>query len=315
MGRIAQDLGLELTELVPRLFRVASKDRGDLLEVNLQNGILFVNSRIDREELCGRSAECSIHLEVIVDRPLQVFHVEVEVRDINDNPPVFPVKEQNLHISESRMLDSRFLLEGALDADIGANSVVTYRLDSNDYFELIVSSKNEESKQIDLALRKSLDREDAPEHKLLLTATDGGKPELTGSVQLLVTVLDVNDNAPTFQHPEYEVRILENSDNGTTVIRLNASDKDEGTNSAISYSFNRLVPPRILEQFSIDANTGEIITQGNLDFEQVDVYKIRVDATDKGHPPMVGHCTVLVKILDENDNVPQITLTSLSLPI
>ncbi|CAO2593792.1 Protocadherin alpha-9 [Lemmus lemmus] len=315
VGRIAQDLGLELAELVPRLFRVASKDRGDLLEVNLQNGILFVNSRIDREALCGRSAECSIHLEVIVDRPLQVFHVEVEVRDINDNPPVFPVKEQKLHISESRMLDSRFLLEGASDADIGANSILTYRLDSNDYFTLTVSSKNEENKQVELVLRKSLDREDAPEHKLLLTATDGGKPELTGSVQLLVTVLDVNDNAPTFQQSEYEVRIMENSDNGTTVIRLNASDRDEGTNSAISYSFNRLVPPMVLEQFSIDTDTGEIIIHGNLDFEQVDVYKIRVDATDKGHPPMAGHCTVLVKVLDENDNVPQITLTSLSLPV
>ncbi|XP_038187393.1 protocadherin alpha-8-like [Arvicola amphibius] len=315
VGRIAQDLGLELAELVPRLFRVASKDRGDLLEVNLQNGILFVNSRIDREALCGRSAVCSIHLEVILDRPLQVFHVEVEVRDINDNPPVFPVKEQKLHVSESRMLDSRFLLEGASDADIGANSILTYRLDSNDYFTLTVNSKNEENKQVELVLRKSLDREDAPEHKLLLTATDGGKPELTGSVQLLVTVLDVNDNAPTFQQSEYEVRILENSHNGTTVIRLNASDRDEGTNSAISYSFNRLVPPMVLEQFSIDTDTGEIIIQGNLDFEQVDVYKIRVDATDKGHPPMAGHCTVLVKVLDENDNVPQITLTSLSLPV
>ncbi|KAL1773983.1 protocadherin alpha 6, partial [Sigmodon hispidus] len=315
VGRIAQDLGLELAELVPRLFRVASKDRRDLLEVNLQNGILFVNSRIDREELCGRSTECSIHLEVIVDRPLQVFHVEVEVRDINDNPPVFPVEEQKLHISESRMLDSRFLLEGASDADIGANSIVTYRLDSSDYFTLIVSSKNEENKQVELVLKKSLDREDAPEHKLLLTATDGGKPELTGSVQLLVIVLDVNDNAPTFHQLEYEVRILENSDNGTTVIRLNASDRDEGTNSAISYSFNKLVPPVVLEQFSIDTDTGEIIIKGNLDFEQVNVYKIHVDATDKGHPPMAGHCTVLVKVLDENDNVPQIILTSLSLPV
>uniref|UniRef100_A0A8C3WH69 Cadherin domain-containing protein n=1 Tax=Catagonus wagneri TaxID=51154 RepID=A0A8C3WH69_9CETA len=100
VGRIAQDLGLELAELVPRLFRMTSKGGGDLLEVNLQNGILFVNSRIDREELCG--LECSIHLEVIVDRPLQVFHVEVEVKDINDNPPVFPMAVKNLFIYESR---------------------------------------------------------------------------------------------------------------------------------------------------------------------------------------------------------------------
>ena len=132
VGRITQDLGLELEELVPRLFRVASKDRGDLLEVNLQNGILFVNSRIDREELCGRSAECSIHLEVIVDRPLQVFHVEVEVKDINDNPPVFPGTQKILFMAESRPLDSRFPLEGAADADIGANALLIYRLSTNE---------------------------------------------------------------------------------------------------------------------------------------------------------------------------------------
>ncbi|KAM9694021.1 protocadherin alpha-8 isoform 2-T2 [Trichechus inunguis] len=315
VGRIVQDLGLELAELVPRLFRVASKGRGDHLEVNLQNGILFVNSRIDREELCGRSAVCSIHLEVIVDKPLQVFHVEVEVRDINDNPPVFGVKEQKLFVSESRMPDSRFPLEGASDVDIGANSVLTYRLSASEYFTLDVNSKNEENKQVELVLRKSLDREEAPEHNLFLTATDGGKPELTGTVQLLVTVLDVNDNAPSFEQSEYEVRIFENSDSGTVVIRVNASDRDEGANKEISYSFNSLVPSMVFAQFSIDSNTGEITIQKNLDFEKVNSYKIRIDATDKGHPPMVGHCTILVKILDINDNIPQIILTSLSLPV
>ncbi|XP_059554596.1 protocadherin alpha-8 isoform X7 [Myotis daubentonii] len=315
VGRIAQDLGLELAELVPRRFRVASKGRGDLLEVNLQNGILFVNSRIDREELCGRRAECSIHLEVVVERPLQVFHVEVEVKDINDNPPVFPVKEQELHVSESRLPDSRFPLEGAWDADMGANSILTYRLSYSDYFTLDVNSKNGENKQLELVLRKSVDREETPTHNLLLTATDGGKPELTGSVQVLVTVMDVNDNAPRFQQSEYEVRTFENSDNGTIVIRLNASDRDEGTNQEVSYSFNSFVPPMVIDQFSIDSNSGEIKIRNNLDFEKVKSYKIRIDATDRGHPPMAGHCTVLVKVLDINDNAPQISLTSMSLPV
>ena len=208
MGRIAQDLGLELAELVPRLFRMASKGGGDLLEVNLQNGILFVNSRIDREELCGRSLECSIHLEVIVERPLQVFHVEVEVKDINDNPPVFPVKEQRVLIYESRLPDSLFPLEGASDADVGSNSILTYKLSSNEYFALDVKKNSDDSTQIGLLLRKSLDREETPEHNLFLMATDQGKPELTGTVQLLVTVLDVNDNAPSFGQSEYEVKIF-----------------------------------------------------------------------------------------------------------
>ncbi|XP_036916750.1 protocadherin alpha-6-like [Sturnira hondurensis] len=315
VGRIAQDLGLELAELVPRLFRMASKSRGNLLEVNLQNGILFVNSRIDREELCGRSAECSLHLEVVVERPLQVFHVEVEVKDINDNPPVFPVKEQRVLVYESRLPDSQFPLEGASDEDVGSNSDLTYKLSSSEYFSLDVKTNSDGNTQVGLLLRKSLDREETPEHNLLLMATDGGKPELTGSLQVLVTVLDVNDNAPSFQQSEYEARIFENSQNGTVVIRVNASDPDEGSNQEIFYSFNSLVPPMVIDQFSIDSNTGEITIRKNLDFEKVNSYKFRIDATDRGHPPMVGHCTVLIKVLDVNDNVPQISLTSLSLPV
>uniref|UniRef100_A0A8C9A8F4 Protocadherin alpha subfamily C, 1 n=1 Tax=Prolemur simus TaxID=1328070 RepID=A0A8C9A8F4_PROSS len=315
VGRIAQDLGLELAELVPRLFRVVSKDRGDLLEVNLQNGILFVNSRIDREELCGRSAECSIHLEVILDRPLQVFHVEVEVKDINDNPPMFSVKEQKLSIPESRLLDSRFPLEGASDADVGENAMLTYKLSPNEFFILDIIKKKDKDKFPVLVLRKLLDREENPQLKLLLTATDGGKPEFTGSVSLLILVLDANDNAPVFDRPIYEVKMYENQANQTLVIWLNASDADEGINKEMMYSFSSLVPPMIRRKFQINERTGEIKVNDAIDFEDSNAYEILVDVTDKGNPPMVGHCTVLVELLDENDNSPEVVVTSLSLPV
>uniref|UniRef100_A0A2K6TIA8 Protocadherin alpha subfamily C, 2 n=1 Tax=Saimiri boliviensis boliviensis TaxID=39432 RepID=A0A2K6TIA8_SAIBB len=315
VGRIAQDLGLELAELVPRLFRVVCKFRGDLLEVNLQNGILFVNSRIDREELCGRSAECSIHLEVIVDRPLQVFHVDVEVKDINDNPPRFSVAEQKLLIPESRLLDSRFPLEGASDADVGENALLTYKLSSNEFFILDIMNKKDKEKFPVLVLRKLLDREENPQLKLLLTATDGGKPEFTGSVSLLILVLDANDNAPIFDRPVYEVKMYENQVNQTLVIWLNASDSDEGINKEMIYSFSSLVPPMIRRKFWINETTGEIKVNDAIDFEDSNTYEIHVDVTDKGNPPMVGHCTVLVELLDENDNSPEVIVTSLSLPV
>uniref|UniRef100_A0A8C5ZBF4 Protocadherin alpha subfamily C, 2 n=1 Tax=Marmota marmota marmota TaxID=9994 RepID=A0A8C5ZBF4_MARMA len=315
VGRIAQDLGLELEELVPRLFRVASKGRGDLLEVNLQNGILFVNSRIDREELCGRSAECSIHLEVIVDRPLQVFHVEVEVKDINDNPPVFRSKEQRIFIPENRQLDSRFPIEGADDADIGANALLTYTLSHSDYFSLDIQASDELSKSLSLELRKSLDREETPELHLLLTATDGGKPELEGTVQLLITVLDVNDNAPLFEQTIYRVHLLETTANGTSVTTLNVSDADEGVNGEVVFSFGSDVSPNIQEKFKIDSILGEIRVIGNLDYEETKYYEIQVKAVDKGSPSMSNHCKVLVKVLDVNDNAPELAITSLSLPI
>ncbi|XP_029797047.1 protocadherin alpha-10-like [Suricata suricatta] len=315
VGRIAQDLGLELAELVPRLFRLTSKGLGDLLEVNLQNGILFVNGRIDREELCGRSAECSIHLEVIVDRPLQVFHVEVEVKDINDNPPVFSVSEQKLSIPESRQLDSRFPLEGASDADVGENAVLTYRLSPNEFFILDIINKKDKGKFPVLVLEKMLDREENPQLQLLLTATDGGKPEYTGTVTLLILVLDANDNAPMCDRSVYEVKMYENSANQTLVIWLNASDADEGINKEMIYSFSALVPSSVRKKFLMNEKTGEIRVNDAIDFEESNTYEIHVDVTDKGNLPMVGHCTVLVEILDENDNSPEVVITSLALPV
>uniref|UniRef100_A0A4X1SKG4 Cadherin domain-containing protein n=1 Tax=Sus scrofa TaxID=9823 RepID=A0A4X1SKG4_PIG len=288
---------------------------GDLLEVNLQNGILFVNSRIDREELCGQRAECYIYLEVIVERPLQVFHVEVEVKDINDNPPVFRAKEQRFFIPESRLLDSHFPIEGAADADIGINAFLTYTLSPSDYFALDVQANDELSKSLSLELKKFLDREETPEFRLLLTATDGGKPELEGTVQLLITVLDVNDNAPLFAQAVYRVHLLETTANGTLVTALNASDADEGVNGEIIFSFVSDVPLNIKKTFKIDSTSGEIRLIGRLDYEETQSYEIQVKAVDKGSPPMSNHCKVLVKVLDVNDNAPEMAVTSLSLPV
>uniref|UniRef100_A0A5F8GZ62 Cadherin domain-containing protein n=1 Tax=Monodelphis domestica TaxID=13616 RepID=A0A5F8GZ62_MONDO len=315
VGRIAQDLGLEVGELVSRLFRVVSKGRTDYLEVNVQNGILFVNSWIDREELCGRSPVCSIHLEVIVDKPLQVFHVEVEIKDVNDNPPVFPTKSKNLFFSESRPLDSTFPLEGASDADTGTNALLSYRLSPNEYFSLDVQTNEELSQSLSLVLRKPLDREETSRVNLLLIATDGGKPELTGTVHLLIKVLDVNDNEPVFDQSLYKVRLLENTANGTLVIKLNASDSDEGSNSEVIYSFSSDVPSTVQNKFKIDARTGEIRIKGQLDYEEAKSYEIQVIASDKGTPSMSGHCKVSLKVLDINDNAPEVFITSLSLPV
>ncbi|XP_038268048.1 protocadherin alpha-3-like isoform X10 [Dermochelys coriacea] len=315
VGRLAQDLGLEVSELVSRMFRMVSKGRGDYFEVNLQSGVLFVNSRVDREEVCGQSPLCAIDLEVIVDKPLRIFHVEVEIQDINDNAPVFPVNEQKLSIAESLTLPgSRFPLEGASDADIGTNSLLTYKISSSENF-IVEEKTKENSKSLVLVLKKPLDREDIPAHHLLLTAIDGGKPELTGTVQLVITVLDANDNAPVFNQSVYQIKLLENAAKGTLVIKLNATDMDEGINKNISYSFTNHIPQNIRKVFGIEQNTGEIRVKGNIDFEDTNLFEIQVEAKDKGNPPLVGHCKVMIDILDVNDNAPELVVTSLSLPV
>ncbi|KAH0618104.1 hypothetical protein JD844_017088 [Phrynosoma platyrhinos] len=315
VGRIAQDLGLELDELVPRMFRMVSKDPGDYFEVNMQNGILFVNSRIDREELCAQNPICIIHLEMIVDKPLKIFHAEIEIRDINDNVPIFPAKEQQLFIVESRLPGSYFPLEGASDADIGSNGLLTYLLSPNDYFQLHEEKHGVLRKSLALVLQNSLDREKSPAHHLLLTATDGGQPALSGTVQLEIIVLDANDNVPMFNQFVYELSVLENVTKGTSILTVTAYDLDEGTNKEILYSFSNMVPSHLRDIFSIDSNTGEIKMKGEIDFEDINQFELQIEAADLGSHSLVGHCKVLIQVLDVNDNTPQLSVSSLSVPV
>ncbi|XP_053253403.1 protocadherin alpha-5-like [Podarcis raffonei] len=316
VGRIAQDLGLEVEELVPRMFRMMSKGQEDYFEVNVQNGILFVNSRIDREELCAKNLECAVHLEVIVDKPLRVFHIEVEIRDINDNAPIFSASEQILSIAEFITAPgTRFPLEGASDADIGTNALLTYKLRPNDYFIVEQKTGDQHNKPLAIVLKKPLDREEAPVHRLSLTATDGGKPELTGTVQLVINVLDANDNPPVFNQSVYKVTLLENAATGTLVIKLNATDLDEGINKEISYSFTNHVPLNFQKIFTINSNTGEIMVNGRIDFEEISVYDLQIVAENKGNLPLSGHCQVIIEVLDVNDNAPEVSVSSLSVPV
>ncbi|XP_077166780.1 protocadherin alpha-5-like isoform X9 [Paroedura picta] len=297
------------------MFRMVSKGQEEYFQVNVQNGILFVNSRIDREELCAENMDCAIHLEVIVDNPLRVFHVEVEIKDINDNAPVFSVHEQILDIAESRLLSSRFLLSSASDADIDTNALISYKLSLNDYFVLESGSEEDQSKSPVLVLKAALDREKAPLHRLLLTATDGGKPQLSGTVQLVINVVDANDNPPVFNQSVYRVKLQENAANGTLVIKLNATDLDEGINKEITYYFSNNVPSSFTKVFSISSSTGELRVFGSVDFEAVNLYNLQVVAEDKGNLPLSGHCKVRIEVLDMNDNAPEVTVSSLSVPV
>ncbi|XP_067161195.1 protocadherin alpha-3-like [Apteryx mantelli] len=315
VGRLAQDLGLEAGELEARRLRLVAKGRRASVEVSGASGALVVSSRLDREELCGKSAPCAVRLEVLVERPLRVFHVELEVTDINDNAPLFPAARKNLSISESSPPGSRFPLEGASDADIGANAQLSYKLSPSEHFTLEVKSKDEKKTSVVLVLMKALDREAMPVHRLLLTASDGGRPSLSGTMELVISVLDVNDNAPEFNQSVYKVQLPENSPPATVILQLTATDKDEGTNQEISYAFSDTTASKVKDLFRIDPNSGELSTVGKLDFEDVESYDLEIEAKDRGTPPLSGHCSVELEVVDVNDNAPEVWVTSLSVPV
>ncbi|XP_067899159.1 protocadherin-10-like [Heterodontus francisci] len=312
VGNVAEDLGLNIRRLSARKFRLASADRRQHLEVNLDTGILLVNEKIDREKLCGQMPACVLSFEIVIEEPLEMYRGEVAILDVNDNSPSFPESTIFLQMAESIAPGSRFPLECALDPDVGTNTVTTYSISPNEHFDLKVQTADDGTKTVELLLEKSLDRERESSFQLMLTATDGGSPQRSGTAQVIITVLDSNDNAPAFDRKFYKVNLVENSPRGTLVVTVHATDPDEGPNAEVTYSFGNRASQKVQEMFTLDPRTGEIRVQGLLDYEEENHYSLDVQALDNGSPAIAGHSKVLIKVIDVNDNDPEILLTSVA---
>ncbi|XP_063344287.1 protocadherin gamma-C5-like [Pelmatolapia mariae] len=315
VGNLAKDLGLGLSEIFDRKLRVASEAGEQYFSVDAGKGELVVNDRIDREALCGQSTSCVLPLQVVVENPLQSHRIEVEIRDINDNAPSFLTQEINLKIPESVGPGRRFPLENAEDPDVGSNSLKTYTLSKNDHFSLKFKDTKSGKAVPELVLEKPLDRETNAFHQLLLTALDGGAPVTSGTCKITITVLDNNDNFPVFSENEYKVVLKENITTGTFLVKLTATDADDGLNGEVRYSFGSRTPDSVLSTFAINVETGEIILKGPLDYESNKYYLIDITAKDRGVPEMEGHSRVQLDIEDINDNAPEIVLTSDPSPV
>ncbi|KAM9740602.1 protocadherin gamma-C5-like [Menidia menidia] len=315
VGNLAKDLGLGLSEIFERKLHVASEAGEQYFNVDAGKGELVVNDRIDREALCGQSASCVVPLQIVIEDPLQLFRVEVEIQDINDNPPRFSSNDVKLEIAESTIAGSHFPLESALDPDVGSNSLKSYSLSKDDCFSIRVKEVAGGRKVPELILSKVLDREKKAVHKLLLTALDGGSPVRSGTAQITVTVLDINDNIPAFEKTIYKIPVSENAEQDTLIVQTKATDLDDGPNGDIEYSFGAHTSEDVISVFTIDSISGTIFLKGKLDFETTSSYELDISAKDKGSPRMEGHCTVHVEVLDVNDNAPEIVLTSHPKPL
>ncbi|KAM9373552.1 protocadherin beta-16-like [Phaethornis superciliosus] len=312
VGNIAEELGVAPSQLSARKARVVSEGNEQLFRLDQSTGVLTVKESLDREQICPQSATCTLFFKIFLENPLQLIGGEVEVRDVNDNSPVFPVKEMVLKVPETEPPGSRFPLASAHDRDVGINGLQNYSLEANPNFSLALGKGKDGLDNVELVLDRQLDREEQRELNLLLTATDGGSPPRSGTARIRIVVLDANDNKPFFGREIYEVQVAENSPPGQLVVKVVATDPDEGSYGKVRYAFTQ-IPERSQELFELNPETGEIRVAGNLDFEEVKSHKLVVTATDGGG--LSAHCKVQVEVLDENDNAPEITLTSVSASI
>ncbi|KAL2077295.1 hypothetical protein ACEWY4_026799 [Coilia grayii] len=159
VGNIAQDLGLDLKRLKSGKARIYSNDKADYIELNKDRGLLIVKERIDREALCGQTTPCALHFQIILENPMEFYSVTVEVTDVNDNSPSFKKNEMKFKISESAVPGVKFVLERAMDSDVGTNGLQTYSLNPTDNFALKLQNQADGAKTAEMILQKPLDRE------------------------------------------------------------------------------------------------------------------------------------------------------------
>uniref|UniRef100_A0A287D0U0 Protocadherin gamma subfamily C, 4 n=1 Tax=Ictidomys tridecemlineatus TaxID=43179 RepID=A0A287D0U0_ICTTR len=312
VGNISKDLGLEPRELAERGVRIVSRGRTQLFSLNPRSGSLVTKERIDREELCAQSARCLVNFNILLEDRVKLFGIEIEVTDINDNAPKFQAENLDVKINENVAPGMRFPLPEAIDPDVGVNSLQSYQLSPNKHFSLGVQSRANGVKYPELVLEHALDREEEAIHHMVLTASDGGNPLRSGTVLVTVTVFDANDNAPIFTLPEYRLNVPENLPVGTQLLTVTATDKDEGANGEVTYSFRKL-PDIQLSKFQLNKNTGEIKISEILDYEETSFYEIEIQAEDGG--AYIATAKVLITIEDINDNSPEVTITSLFSPV
>ncbi|XP_060134092.1 protocadherin gamma-A6 isoform X27 [Zootoca vivipara] len=310
VGNIAKDLGMDGNNLSNRELRILTRTGMiQYFTLNYNSGHLQTTERIDREEICAWAEKCKLNFQVIVESKRKLYGVEVEVTDINDNAPHFPPGELEVKINEISIIGSRFPLPDATDPDLGINSVQNYQLTGSIHFSLDVQTGENGPKHAELVLEKSLDREEQQVYDLILMAMDGGDPVRTGTAQIQVIVLDVNDNAPIFSQPVYEISIEENIPKGSIVCAVRATDLDEGINGEVKYSFKK---PTIKDSqmFLLNSTTGIITLMGNLDFETSSYYEFEVQAMDGGG--LSDRSKVVIIVTDLNDNAPELTVTFLT---
>ena len=274
-------------------------------------GIIRTMRTFDREKMLRDSDHDTFTVVVIAtdfgSTPLSASTVvEVKVTDVNDNAPKFVRDMYEPSLFENAEVNTQVVKVSATDEDSGVNSEIAYGfLDGNEEGKFSIDSTSGQ-----IILVKQLDREVKDEYVLVVSATDGGQPQLNSTTLVKITVTDYNDNEPVFS--DYSLNtvqyIPEDRPPGTFVFPVSATDADRGNNAQISYT---ITDGNVGRAFNIDGATGKIYVASELDFDQRSMYELTIVASDYGSPRLSSTTTCTIGIQDVNDNAPLFTTTSI----
>lgn len=273
-------------------------------------GELKTISILDRDAIpeCEGLVVCEKELEILVG-PSQYFRsltVTIKIKDRNDNNPVFPQESHEWRLVENSPINTRHLLPSAIDKDAGDYGRLRYELtDKSDEFRLEINGND-----LELVLMTKLDREEQDEYKVTVKVTDGGGR--SALLRVLVVILDTNDHRPQFSKQIYIKTISEDFNSDSSVLRVVATDKDQGENGRIGYKFSKQTDESVLKTFRLDETTGTIWTKTELDYESISNYKFSIEAKDYGDNSIAAYTKVQIEVTDVNDHFPEIFVNSLN---
>ncbi|XP_068392146.1 protocadherin gamma-A11 isoform X4 [Eschrichtius robustus] len=231
--------------------------------------------------------------------------IRVVVLDVNDHIPKFTQSVYGVSVPENLSSGTRVLMVNATDPDEGINGEVVYSF-------LNMESKASEIFQLDsqsgeVLIQGSLDFEKYRFYEMEIQGQDGGG--LSTTAKMLVTVVDVNDNAPEITITSSTNSVLENSPPGTVIALLNVQDQDSGENGQVSCFIPNNMPFKLEKTYG---NYYKLVTNRALDREQVQSYNITLTATDRGSPPLSTETHISLNVADDNDNPPTFAHSSYS---
>lgn len=271
------------------------------------SGALTLKSSLDFE--VRKSYELHVRAyDLGADSVPSTCTVSLEVMDVNDNAPEVTIKPMAsrhgdmAYITEAAAVESFVALVSTMDRDSGANGYVRISLHGHAHFKL----QQAYGDTLMIVTTSGLDREKIPEYNLTVIAEDLGSPPFKTFTQYTIRVSDVNDNAPSFSKPVFEISVMENKAPGSYVASLVARDPDEGANGKVTYKLleNEVEEVPLSSFLTVDPASGTLYTMRPLDYEYAKQIEVAIQATDGGSPPLSSTALVKVRVVDENDNTP-----------